>query len=75
MARAASLVLAFRALDGWLAIQLEHRDFARNVNAFSGLVGKSLEIPYAIDNCGERLWQLMFGPRAEEIAPEVQVGD
>jgi hypothetical protein len=26
--------------------------------------------PWAIDNCGDRLWQLMFGPRAVEIAPE-----
>ena len=26
--------------------------------------------PWAIDNCGDRLWQLMFGSRAVEIAPE-----
>ena len=26
--------------------------------------------PWAIDNCGDRLWQLMFGPRSVEIAPE-----
>ena len=26
--------------------------------------------PWAIDNCGDRLWHLMFGPRAVDIAPE-----
>jgi hypothetical protein len=26
--------------------------------------------PWVIDNCGDRLWQFMFGPRAVEIAPD-----
>ena len=26
--------------------------------------------PWAIDNCGDRLWQLMFGPHSVQIAPE-----